>query len=46
MSGTIDTPEQDLSPRIIDALKESPGAFLGLIFRQVGEWLKEAFGSE
>lgn len=44
LSGTIDKPEQDLSPRIIDALKESPGAFLGLIFRQLGEWLKEAFG--
>jgi hypothetical protein len=46
LSGTIDKPEQDLSPRIIDALKESPGAFLGLIFRQVGEWLKDAFGDE
>jgi hypothetical protein len=44
LSGTIDKPEQDLSPRIIDALKESPGAFLGLVFRQVGEWLKDAFG--
>jgi hypothetical protein len=44
LSGTIDKPEQDLSPRIIDALKESPGAFLGLIFRQLGEWMKEAFG--
>ncbi|HYJ05494.1 MAG TPA: hypothetical protein VEX43_10190 [Chthoniobacterales bacterium] len=44
LSGTVDKPEQDLSPRIIDALKESPGAFLGLIFRQVGEWLKNALG--
>jgi hypothetical protein len=44
LSGTIDKPEQDLSPRIIEALKESPGAFLDLIFRQVGDWLKEAFG--
>jgi hypothetical protein len=46
LSGTIEKPEQDLSPRIIDAFKESPGAFLGLIFRQFGEWLKEAFGGE
>jgi len=46
LSGTIDKPEQDLSPRIIDALEESPGAFLGLIFRQFGEWLKDAFGGE
>jgi hypothetical protein len=44
LSGTTDKPEQDLSPRIVDALKESPGAFLGLVFRQFGEWLKEAFG--
>src|SRR6266403_2126146 len=36
LSGTTDKPEQDLSPRIIDALKESPGAFLGLIFHQFG----------
>jgi hypothetical protein len=46
LSGTIDQPGQDLSPRIIDALKESPSAFLSLIFRQVGEWLKDAFGNE
>ena len=44
LSGTIDKPEQDLSPRIVEALKESPGAFLGLIFRQLGDWLKDAFG--
>lgn len=46
LSGTIDKPEQDLSPRIIDALKESPGAFLGLIFRQFGDWLKAALGGD
>src|SRR5687768_93750 len=44
LSGTTDKPEQDLSPRIIEALKESPGAFLGLIFRNLGDWLKDAFG--
>ncbi len=44
LSGTIEEPQQDLSPRIIDGLKESPGAFLGLIFRQVGDWLKNVFG--
>ena len=46
LSGTIEQPQQDLSPRVIDALKESPGAFLGLVFRQVGEWLKNMFGVE
>lgn len=44
LSGTIDKPEQDLSPRITEALKESPSAFLGLILRQAGQWLRETFG--
>jgi hypothetical protein len=44
LSGTVEKPEQDLSPRIIEAFKESPGDFLGLIFRQFGDWLKDAFG--
>ena len=44
LSGTIDQPEQDLSPRVIEALKESPGAFLGLTFRLIRDWLKDAFG--
>lgn len=44
LSGTTNKPEQDLSPRIVEALKESPGAFLGLIFRSFGEWMKDAFG--
>lgn len=46
LSGTIDDPGQDLSPRIIEVLKESPGAFLGLVFRQFGDWLKDAFGGD
>ncbi len=46
LSGTIDEPGQDLSPRIVEAFKESPGAFLGLVFRQFGEWLKDAFGGD
>jgi hypothetical protein len=44
LSGTVDEPGQDLSPRVIEALKESPAAFLGLTFRLIGDWLKEAFG--
>jgi hypothetical protein len=44
LSGTIDKPEQDLSPRVVEAVKESPGAFLGLVFRQLGDWLRNAFG--
>lgn len=39
LSGTLNHPQQDLSPRIIEAFKESPGAILGLALRQLGTWL-------
>ena len=41
--GTIDDPEQDLSPRIIELFKQSPGAYLRLLFRQFEGWLKRGF---
>jgi hypothetical protein len=44
LSGTLDHPQQDLSLRIIEALKESPAAFLAAILREITEWLKSAFG--
>src|SRR6266508_3848429 len=44
--GTIDDPGQDLSPRIIELFKQSPGAYLSLFFRQFEGWLKIAFGSD
>ncbi|MEO6872598.1 MAG: hypothetical protein ABI233_10310 [Chthoniobacterales bacterium] len=44
LSGTPDKPGQDLSPRILAALKQSPGAFLGVILREAGEWLKQSLG--
>lgn len=44
--GTIDDPGQDLSPRIIELFKQSPGAYLGLFFRQFEGWLKRAFGAD
>jgi len=40
LSGTLDAPEQDLSPRILEALKETPGSFFGTLFRALGAWLK------
>ena len=46
LSGTIDEPRQDLSERIIELFKESPGAYLGLMFRQFGDWLKKTFGGD
>jgi hypothetical protein len=46
LSGTIDEPQQDLSPRIVEVLKELPEAFLTLVFRQLGDWFKNAFEGE
>ena len=46
LSGTIDGPVQDLSPRILELFKESPGAYLQLMFRQFGDWLKKTFGGD
>jgi hypothetical protein len=46
LSGTIDEPRQDLSQRIIELFKESPGAYLNLVFRQFGDWLKKTFGGD
>ena len=46
LSGTIDEPGQDLSPRIIELFKQSPGAYLKLLFRQFEGWLKKGFGGE
>jgi len=46
LSGTTGDPQQDLSPRIVEVLKESPTAFLGLIFRQLVDAITKAFGGE
>jgi hypothetical protein len=46
LSGTINEPKQDLSPRIIELFKESPGAYLQLLFRQLESWLKGTFGGD
>jgi hypothetical protein len=46
LSGTIDDPAQDLSPRIIELFKQSPRAYLRLLFRQFEGWLKKGFGGD
>jgi hypothetical protein len=46
LSGTIDHPKQDLSPRIIELFKESPAAYLQLLFRQLEDWLKETLDGD
>ena len=40
LSGTLDNPQQDLSPRLLGALKESPGAFLGAALRALAVRLR------
>ena len=40
LSGTLAAPEQDLSPRIMEAIKSDPGTAVKLFFRQAGEWLE------
>ncbi|HEY4282229.1 MAG TPA: hypothetical protein VGM62_04130 [Chthoniobacterales bacterium] len=41
LSGTLDAPQQDLSPRLIEAMKESPGKLLGAALRGLRVWLFE-----
>jgi hypothetical protein len=41
LSGTLQSPQQDLSPRLVQALTDSPGALLGTAFRALGTWLRE-----
>jgi hypothetical protein len=38
LSGTLESPQQDLSPRLVNALKDSPGALLGAAFRALDAW--------
>jgi hypothetical protein len=46
LSGTIDAPRQDLSERIMEALKAHPTAALTLFLRQIGAALRHAFGQD
>ncbi|HEX4639593.1 MAG TPA: hypothetical protein VH170_08910 [Chthoniobacterales bacterium] len=41
VSGTLDDPKQDLSPRLLAAIKESPGALIQLALRSLSAWLKK-----
>ncbi len=40
LTGTVDDPREDLSPRVAELLKKSPGAAIGIFFRQIGEWFE------
>jgi len=39
LSGTLKSPQQDLSPRLVNALKDSTGALIGAAFRALDAWL-------
>ena len=40
LTGTPENPQQDLSPRVLEALKGSPSALLGAALREFGAWLR------
>jgi hypothetical protein len=42
LAGTLENPQQDLSPRVLEALKGSPSALLGAALREFGAWLRGA----
>jgi hypothetical protein len=42
LGGTMDNPQEDLSPRVAELLKKSPGAALGLLIRGIGEWFENS----
>jgi hypothetical protein len=46
LAGTVQRPREDLSPRVAKLLKRSPGAALGIFFRQVGEWFEKNLGGK
>jgi hypothetical protein len=40
LGGTMDDPQEDLSPRVAELLKKSPAAAFGLFIRAIGEWFE------
>ena len=45
LGGTVQNPKEDLSPRIAELLKKSPGAAVGIFFRKLGEWFEKKRGA-
>jgi len=41
LSGSLRDPQDDLTPRLAEALKEDPGAAAGLLLRNAGEWIEQ-----
>ena len=41
LSGTLQNPQQDLSPRVLEVLQKSPGALIGAALRAFDVWLQQ-----
>jgi hypothetical protein len=46
LSGTVEKPQQDLSPRISSMLEEHPGALLEFFFRRASENFEKIFSNQ
>ena len=46
LAGSLQKPQEDLSPRVAELLKKSPGAAIGIFLRRIGEWFEETLGGK
>jgi len=46
LAGSLQKPQEDLSPRVAALLKKSPGAAIGIFIRRMGEWFEKTLGGK
>ena len=46
LAGNVRSPREDLSPRVAELLKKSPGTAVGIFFRQLGDWFENILGGK
>ena len=46
LAGSLQKPQEDLSPRVAQLLKKSPGAAIGIFIRRMGEWFEDTLGGK
>ena len=46
LAGSLRNPKEDLSPRVAELLKKSPGAVIGIFMRRIGEWFEKTVGEK
>jgi hypothetical protein len=44
LAGTVQKPQEDLSPRVAELLKKSPRSAVGIFIRRMGEWFEKTLG--